>query len=71
MSNRAKINTKNLRRLCGLNGLRVRDLANRLGVSDTLLYRAVKEPESYPARFAQIEAALSIREIHQTTSGQR
>jgi len=67
MKHSAKINTKNLRRLCGLNGFRVRDLAVRLGVSDALLYRAVKEPTAYPRRYAQIEEALAIREIPETT----
>ncbi len=56
-----EINPKNLRRLCGLNGFTVRELAESLDVSETLLYRAAANPREYPNRFAQLEHKLPIR----------
>lgn len=56
------INAKNLRALCGLNGFRIRDLAAHLGVSESLLYRAADHPDDYPARYAELEKLLPIRQ---------
>ena len=55
------ITAENLRRVAGLNGYTVTELARIRGCSDALLYRSAADPKSYPAVYRWLDATLPRR----------
>ncbi len=62
MHQRAKINQKNLKRLCWFRGLSVSELCRVIGKHPTTVYRAVRRPDQYRPTYAKIVKLLGAEE---------
>jgi hypothetical protein len=58
-----KINTKNFKIICGLNGLTPLGLCGRIGRHKTTVYKALREPQRFGPTVQAIEEALPVREL--------
>ena len=58
-----KINPKNLRRLCGLNGMTVVELARRIQRNKVTVYRAVRHPQQYRPTYQLVGHLLPQRSL--------
>ena len=54
---------ENLRRVCGLNGYTIGELATKLGIARQTVYDAVNFPARWPAAAARVSNALPIRSL--------
>ncbi|MBC8095744.1 MAG: hypothetical protein H7Y43_08020 [Akkermansiaceae bacterium] len=60
---RLKLNKKNYRRICGLNGLLPAEVPTRIGRTKVTVYRALKNPRQFTPTLRLLEQALPIREV--------
>lgn len=67
----AEINPKNFRRICGLNGLTVVELAKQIIRHRDTLNRAVRNPSQFKPTYERILKALPIRQTPSRKSAQR
>lgn len=58
-----KINRKNLKRICGLNGTTPSELATCIGRHRDTIYKALRNPEHFKPTVREIEKALPIRRL--------
>ena len=58
-----QITRENLRRVCGLNGFTIAELAAKIGVGRQTVYDCITFPTRWPKAHAKVNAALPIRKL--------
>ena len=62
-SKEVSITPDNLRFVCGLNGFLVKEVAERMNCTSSMLHQVVSAPDEYPAPYERLCELLPRREL--------